>query len=212
MRRTALVALSAVVFALPVLAQAPAGWKLRADRSTSAADPDAPGPIRFSAMGSGFHAINPQAAVYWNPSNIATGEYTLKASFKLVRPSGHTNYYGLVFGGSDLEGPAQTYLYFMVAQDASWLIKRRNGDASTQIVAQNADRVVQVPEEGGSSTNALEVRVTAAKIDYVVNGVTVHSAPRSGLTAHTDGIYGLRVNHQLEVHVDGLAVTKPALR
>ena len=58
------------------------------------------------------------------------------------------------------------------------------------------------------STNALEVRVLADKIEYVVNGTTVHTTPKTGLTAKTDGIYGIRVNHQLEVQVDGFAVSK----
>ena len=54
--------------------------------------------------------------------------------------------------------------------------------------------------------NALEVRVSGDKIDYVVNGTTVHSTPKTGMK--TDGIYGIRVNHQLEVQVDGVAATK----
>jgi hypothetical protein len=74
-------------------------------------------------MGTGFHATNPQAAVYWNPANTASGAYTLKGTFTLMKPSGHTNYYGLIFGGSDLAGPKQSYLYFLVAQDGTWLIK-----------------------------------------------------------------------------------------
>ena len=45
------------------------------------------------------------------------------------------------------------------------------------------------------------MRVGADKVDFVVNGTVVHSMPKSGLK--TDGIYGLRVNHQLEVMVDG---------
>jgi len=52
------------------------------------------------------------------------------------------------------------------------------------------------------------VRVEPDKIEYVVNGTTVHTTPKTGPTAKTDGIYGLRVNHLLEVHVDGLAVSK----
>ena len=97
----------------PVAAQSTAGWKVRADRSTSATDPDAAGKIQFMAMGKGFHAVNPQAAVYWNPANAAKGPYTLKGTFTLNEPSGHTNYYGLVFGGSSLEGANQAYLYFL---------------------------------------------------------------------------------------------------
>ena len=48
----------------------------------------------------------------------------------------------------------------------------------------------------------------ADKIDYVVNGEVVHSTPKTGSTAKRDGIYGIRINHLLEVQVDGLAVTK----
>jgi hypothetical protein len=206
--------LSAAVIALlavaPLVAQAPAGWKLRADRSTSASDPDAAGTIKFVTMGNGFHATNPQAAVYWNPANTATGAYTVKGTFTLMKPSGHTNYYGLAFGGSDLEGPNQNSLYFLVAQDGTWLVKRREGDAATKdVAAKAASDAVKKPDATGKSTNALEVRVGADKIDYVVNGTTVHTTPKTGLTAKTDGIYGIRVNHQLEVHVDGFAVSKP---
>jgi hypothetical protein len=193
---------------VPLVAQAPQGWKVRADRSTSASDPDAAGTIKFVTMGTGFHATNPQAAVYWTPANTATGNYTLKGTFTLMKPSGHTNYYGLVFGGSDLEGPKQSYLYFLVAQDGTWLVKRREGDASTQDVAKAANDAVKKPDASGKSTNALEVRVAANKIDYLVNGTTVHSTPKTGMTAKTDGVYGIRVNHQLEVHIDGLAVSK----
>src|SRR4051812_27427792 len=186
----------------PLVAQAPKGWKMRVDRSTEASDPDAPGEIKFTTQGDGFHAINPQAAVYWNPANTAAGNYTLKGTFKLMKPSGHTNYYGLIFGGSDLGGPAQKYLYFLVAQDGTWLVKRRDGDASTEnVVAKTPSDAVKKPDATGQSTNALEVRVGADKIDYVVNATTVHSMPKSGAAARTDGIYGIRVNHQLEVQI-----------
>src|SRR5476651_916513 len=119
---TATLALACFV-AVPVIAQAPKGWMVRADRSTSASDPDGAGAIKFVTMGTGFHATNPQAAVYWSPANTVSGIYILKGTFTLMKPSGHTNYYGLVFGGRDLEGAKQSYLYFVVAQNGTWLIK-----------------------------------------------------------------------------------------
>jgi hypothetical protein len=187
---------------ISLAAQAPKGWMVRADRSTSASDPDAAGAIKFVTMGSGFHATNPQAAVYWNPANTAAGAYTVKGTFILQKPSGHTNYYGLIFGGSDLDNAKQSYLYFLVAQDGTWLVKRRNGDADVQnVVAKTANDAVKKPDASGKSTNALEVRVGADKVDYVVNGTVVHSMPKAGLK--TDGIYGIRVNHLLELHIDG---------
>ncbi len=209
MKRYVDIAVLALVTLTPLIGQAPKGWKQRIDRSTSASDPDAEGQIKFVTMGSGFHATNPQAAVFWSPANTATGSYTLKGTFTLMKPSGHNNYYGLAFGGSDLEGPQQSYLYFLVAQNGTWIIKRRDGDAKTENVApRTPNDAVTKPDAGGKSTNTLEVRVGADKIDYAVNGTVVHSTPKSGATAKTDGIYGIRVNHQLEVQVDGLTVSR----
>jgi hypothetical protein len=101
--------------------------------------------------------------VFWNPANTMTGNYTLKGTFKLLKPSGHTNYYGLVFGGSELEGANQNYLYFLVAQDGSWLVKRRNGEATENVVAKTPSDAVKKPDASGVSTNALEVRVLAGQ-------------------------------------------------
>jgi hypothetical protein len=181
---------------------------MRVDRSTASSDPDAPGDIKFVTNGAGFHATNPQAAVYWNPANTATDNYVLKASFRLEKPSGHTNYYGLVFGGSGLEGAQQTYLYFVVAQDGTWLLKSRAGAATPIVAPKTPNDAVKKLDANGQATNALEVRVGADKIDFVVNGVVVHSEPKSGALAKVDGIYGIRINHLLEVQVDGLGVSK----
>ncbi len=202
MKRLFAAALLASFAAAPLVAQAPKGWKVRADRSTNASDPDAAGEIKFMTMGQGFHAVNPQAAVYWNPANTATGNYTVKGTFTLLKPSNHTNYYGLIFGGSNLDNANQSYTYFLVAQDGTWLVKKREGDANaSDVVRKTPNDAVKKPDASGKSTNALEVRVAADKIDYVVNGTVVHSMPKTGVK--TDGIYGIRVNHQLEVQIDG---------
>jgi hypothetical protein len=203
MKRTFFAIALAALATAPLFAQAPQGWRERIDRSTNAQDPDAPGPVKFMAMGTGFHATNPQAAVYWNPANTASGNYTIKGTFVLQKPSNHTNYYGLIFGGSELEGAAQKYVYFMVAQDGTWLIKHRDGNNTMDVAARAPNAAVKKPDDSGKSTNVLEVRVQADKIDYVVNGTVVHSTPKTGMTANTNGIYGIRVNHFLEVHIDG---------
>src|ERR1035437_584426 len=208
MKRHVHVALLAMLAFAPLVAQTPQGWKQRVDRSQSATDPDAAGAIKFVTQGSGFHATNPQAAVYWNPANTASGTYTLKGTFTLMKPSGQVNYYGLVFGGSALEGAQQSYLYFMVAQNGTWLIKSRNGEATSTIGANTPNDAVKKPDDTGKSTNVLEVRVGAGKIDFVVNGVVVHTEPKTGALAKTDGIYGIRVNHLLELHIDGIGVSQ----
>jgi hypothetical protein len=205
MKRTgwmgAFVALVMVIIAIAA-AQAPKGWMVRADRSTSASDPDAAGTIKFTTASGGFHAVNPQAAVFWNPANTASGAYTVKGTFVLQKPSGHTNYYGLIFGGSDLDNAKQSYTYFLVAQDGTFLVKKRDGDANTENVAPKAPSdAIKKPDASGKSTNALEVRVGTDKIDYVVNDKVVHTMPKRGVK--TDGVYGIRVNHLLDVQIEG---------
>ena len=209
MKRHMFIAMLTLAAVVPLAAQAPKGWKMRVDRSTSASDPDGSGDIKFVTEGSGFHATNPKAAVYWDPAKKATGNYTLKGTFTLLKPSGHPNYYGLIFGGSDLEGPQQNYLYFVVAQNGMWLIKHREGDAGTSNVSpKTPNDAVKKPDDTGKSVNTLEVRVGADKVDFVVNGTVVHSEPKTGALAKTDGIVGIRVNHLLDVQIDGFGVSK----
>ena len=208
MKRYLMVALAiSTIAAATVAAQGTAGWKQRIDRSTSATDPDPAGEVKFMAMGGGFHTANPSAAIFWNPKNVASGNYTLKATFAQNQRSSHPNYLGLMFGGKDLDGAAQSYTYFTVAQNGTWLVKQRNGEATKDILARAANPAVVQLDASGKATNTLEVRVLADKIDYVVNGTVVGSSPKTGVP--TDGIYGFRINHALpEVMITGLSLSK----
>jgi hypothetical protein len=138
------------------------------------------------------------------------GSYTLSGTFTLLEPSGHVNYYGLVYGGGELEGSGQNYLYFLVAQDGSFLVKHRAGDETTHDVqARTPHYAVMAADANGRSVNALEVRVGADATDFVVNGVVVFTAPKTGMAARTDGIWGARINHTLPATlVEGLRVTQ----
>src|SRR5687767_2446856 len=224
MNRFLSTALVAAIAIAPVLAQAPAGWQVRADRSTSATDPDGAGDIKFTTIPGGFRANNPTAAIYWNPANTAKGNYTLRGTFKLLEPSGHTNFYGLFVGGRALEGTDQSYLYFVVAQDGSFLIRKRAGDrmpdpnapargrggrgpqAITEDVARSKNAAVRQPGTDGTSTNTLEIRVAGDTLNFAVNGTVVHTMPKGDVA--TDGIYGIRVNHLLNVEITDFALAR----
>jgi len=202
------IVLAALLALAPAFAQAPKGWKMHGDHSSEASDPDAPGVNKFVVSGSGFHATNPMAAIYWNPANTATGNYTLKGTFKLIKSTGYDEYYGLIFGGSALEGGMQSYLYFMITDDGTYLIKQRDGSSTHGVSPKTPSDAVKKPGADGTATNALEVRVKADKIDFVINGTVVTTLPKTGAAAKTDGIYGIRINHQLDVQIDGFGMTK----
>jgi hypothetical protein len=188
-----------------------AGWKQRVDASTEASDPDPAGRVKFEAIPGGFHTANPQAAVFYHPSNTVTGNYTLKGTFSQNARSSHVNFIGFVFGGKDLGGAMENYTYFMVApQDGTYIVKQRlgsdNNNTKTVVNKAPSDAIVKLDADG-KATNTIEVRVMADKIDYVVNGKVVASTPKAGI--NTDGVWGLRVNHALpDVSITGLSVTK----
>ena len=206
MLRRSLLTVFIALLAAPVAAQAPAGWMVRVDRSQSASDPDGAADIKFMTMGTGFHVTGGPAGTFWNPADTASGDFTLGGSFRLMKPSGHTNYYGLIFGGSNLGAANQTYIYFLVAQNGNYLIKHRVGDEVHDIQASTPHAAVNTPGDNGQSTNELEVRVAGNSISYVVNGQVVHTTPKSGMTSMTDGLVGVRVNHQLDVHIDNFGL------
>jgi hypothetical protein len=205
MRVRALFVLVIVSLVASVSAQVPQGWKMRVDQSQDAEDPDDRPDLTFTTSNGGFHVKGGPAGVFWNPANTGTGDYTLKATFRLNMPSNHTNFYGLVFGGSGLDGASQRYTYFVVAQNGMYLVRQRNGDAVTDVQRRTAHEAVRQPGADGTSENAIEVRVAGDTVSFVINGTVVHTAPKSSMPA--DGIAGFRVNHVLDVGVQGFAVS-----
>jgi hypothetical protein len=193
---------------VPLAAQAPEGWRVRIDRSENASDPDDVPDLKVAAIGKGFRATGGPAGTFWNPANRVTGNYTARATFNLMKPSGHVNYYGLVFGGSDLEGVAQKYVYFMVAQNGTYIIRSRAGEQVQDVRERVQHAAVRQPGADGRSTNTLEVRLAGNTISYVINGTVVHTTPKSGATATTDGLVGIRINHVLDVQVENFEVVR----
>jgi hypothetical protein len=191
---------------MPLAAQVPAGMKMRVDRSTSAQDPDDNPELKVVTAGKGFRVTGGPAGVFWMPTNTATGNYTVRATFTLMQPSNHRNYYGLVFGGSDLEGAAQAYHYFMVAQDGSFMVKQQAGGKAPTIQGSTKHQAIRTPDAKGQSVNTLEVRVAGDTISFVVNDTVVHTMPKGGIK--TDGLVGVRVNHVLDVQIEGFELRK----
>ena len=212
MKRYLALAVATIAIASATLsAQSTAGWKQRIDASTDASDPDPAGEVKFTAIPGGFQTSNPKAAVFFNPANTVTGTYTLKGTFAQNARSSHVNYIGFVFGAKDLAGPTESYTYFLVApQNGTFLVKQRTGagNADTKdVVAKMASDAIVKLDANGKASNTLEVRVSAAKIDYVVNGTVVTSTPKTGI--NTDGVWGMRVNHAMpDVSITGLSAAK----
>ena len=194
------VAIAALVVPLALQAQSggvtAGGWESRLDRGTDA-DPV----LSFMPMGDGVHATTAGrgAAIFWRASDTHSGDYTISASFTQMEQSDHPNAYGLFFGGSNLSAENQQYSYFVVREDGQYLIKKRMGGETPDVVSWTPHAAVTQLDAQGQSTNVLSVEVGGDQVRFLVNGTEVSSQPRSAVD--TDGISGLRVNHQLNVHI-----------
>jgi hypothetical protein len=188
------------------------GWQRRID-------PNAPSgaPPKFVAMGSGFHATTGSRAIYWRAGDVASGNYRVGATFTLTKAPGHAESYGLIFAGKDLTGPNQNYMYFTLGGNGTYLIKHRAGDAAAMIHTvkdwTSSDAIAK-PDASGKSTDKLEVVVGADKIQYLINGKEVYSMDRAkavgagNMLSSTDGIAGIRVSHNLDVHISDFKISK----
>ena len=196
-------AIAALAISLSVQAQSGGvtanGWEARLDRGT-----DASSVLNFMSMGDGVHATTSGrgAAIFWRPSNTHSGTYTISASFTQMEPSDHPNAYGLFFGGSNLSADNQRYSYFVIREDGQYLIKKRMGGQTPNVVSWTPHSAITELDAQGRATNVLSVEVGSSQVRFLVNGTEVSSQPRSAVDL--DGISGLRVNHQLNVHIGAL--------
>lgn len=184
-------------------ASAPAGWQVRLDRANA----DRNG-IAFSTMGTGLHVTGGPAAIYWNPANAAQNTYTVEATFTQMKAPTHAEAYGLFWGGNNLTEANQEYLYFVIRKDGKYLVRHRAG-AETHNVAEWTEHASIVKEGAdGKQVNTLRVEVTASASRLFANGQLIREIPRSGMAGNTNGLAGLRVNHNLDVHIEGFAVRR----
>ncbi len=212
-RRVLLVALIAAL-AVPIAAQVQPAWKVRIDGSQSASAPDANPNLKFTTTGKGFHVAGGPGALFWDPAHTVKGIYSVKATFTLLKPSDTVTHYGLVFGGTGIEGSAPTYVYFTIAQDGTFQIRHRAGGEVHEMDT-SLHFAVRKPNASGQSTNTLEVQVAPTAVSYLINGAVVDATPtRSGTgsyteTGKTNGIVGVRIDDHIDVQVDGFEVKAP---
>jgi hypothetical protein len=179
----------------------PAGWHARTDHDAPLTN------VKFVVMNPGQHVTLGPAAIFWRDADTASGNFAVEAKFWQFEAPRHREGYGLFIGGSDLAGPAQRYTYFIIAGVGQFLVKRRNGD-STTVVSGNwsANPAVAQQDAAGKAENTLRIQVAGGKASFLVNGTEVYSTDASGLD--TQGIVGYRVNHNLNVHLGPLAITR----
>jgi hypothetical protein len=212
MRTFTLTALALAV-AIPVAAQQadpdkpakgggklPAGWQARTDKDAALDN------VRFESMGPGWHVTTGPAVILWRPGDQAQGDFEASATLIQTKAPTHPEAYGIFVGGQALQGPEQSYTYFLVRGDGKFLIKRRAGTTTTNVTEGWTENAAVVKaNEAGSQQNTLSIQRTGDRVRFLANGTEVHSAPAAEVAA---GQAGLRINHNLDVHVGSFTFTK----
>jgi hypothetical protein len=186
------------------------GWQARADANAPITD------AKFTKEGDAFHIVTGPAIGYWNPANTASGNYTVKATFKepkFQNLNDHPHPYGVFIGGNDMGTDNQTYMYCAAYGNGTY-ITRGFGPAPFQIGRRTPDAAVaKAAGIGQPVEQEIALSVNGDKVECSINGKTVASIDKSAIVGpgklkSLDGVYGIRSAHNTEVFVTGFGMTK----
>jgi hypothetical protein len=189
----------------------PAGWSARLDRTTATL-----ANLSFAPMGAGLHVTTGPSGILWREADLATGSFHTIATFTQTKKPQHPEAYGLFVAGRNLNGPDASYVYVIVRGNGMYTIRKGGaiGAPSTNLTTGGdangwlASDAVTKEDEAGKAKNVIEVSGDAAtkKLTFTVNGKVVGVVDAPG--GDIKGLIGLRVNHNLDLHIDGFAVHK----
>jgi len=186
------------------------GWKGRVDRRPASSGKTL-NDSKFASEGGAFRMSVGPAAIYWNDANTAKGDYEVKASFtELKMTASHPHSFGIFIGGSALESDTEKLAYCIVYGDGTYSVKTFSGAKVTTVVDRAANEALHKADANGKSTNEVGWRGKGGKASCGVNGTEVKTFEKTELVGADkldsfDGVYGIRVSHNLELTVSGLA-------
>ncbi len=189
--------------------EVPEGWEVRLDHPSDeiiiGSSPDS-SDLYFVNMTPGWHITTGPAGIFYHPANTASGAFTIHTELHFFNPEGRNREgYGIFWGGKNLQNQNQEYLYFLLRNTGEFLIKKRLGENTELIQNWTPHDAIKVYEntEEFSVKNDLSVTVGEQTIFYI-NGEEAASYPSSAL--ENDGIFGLRVNHSVNLHISDLGL------
>lgn len=189
------------------------GWKGKVD-ARAASQGKTVNDSKFAMSGNKIDLKIGPAAIYWNDANKAAGNYEVKATFTENKHNpGHPHSYGIFIGGSDLETANQAFAYCIVYANGNYAAKYFHGADVVTIADRVASPAIKKADASGVATNEIGWRVADGKASCVINGTAVQTWNASDLVGADklksfDGIYGVRVSHNLDITMTPIAITK----
>ena len=193
------------------------GWVGRIDPKEASAG-DKLGNAKLAKEGDAMRVTTGPAVAYWTPDNKASGNYTVKATFrepKYMSLNNHPHPYGIFIAGNDMGTDQQSYLYCAAYGNGNFIV-RGFGPAPFQMNGRGtaSPAVNKAAGPGEPVTQDIALSVKGDKVECAINGTVVGTYDRSALVSDgklksTDGVYGLRFSHNTDAIVTGFTLTKP---
>jgi hypothetical protein len=162
---------------------------------------------KYTVNGGRWEIQTGPAHITFAPKDSAKGEYQVSTTIDQLEKPKHPEAYGVFVGGSNLTDPAkQKYGYFVIRGTGEYLIKVRNGENTTSVVDWTASPKLPKEDASGKAEYKVTVHVAPDTVHFIVNGNLVTAVPKSKFP--TDGIAGIRVNHNLHVSFTPLEISK----
>jgi hypothetical protein len=190
-----------------------AGWKARVDRRPLSQGKTV-NDSKLVSDGVALRLSVGPAGNFWNDSHVAKGDYTVKATFdELKMAASHPHSYGIFIGGHDLESDKESLMYCIAYGNGTYSIKTFHGEKVTTLVNTEASPALHKADANGEAKNEIGWSVKGGKASCMINGQTVKTLESSDVIAadkltSLDGVYGIRVSHNLELQVSGLTMAK----
>src|SRR5262245_61260924 len=156
-----------------------AGWQGKIDPKEVAAGMKLE-ESKLSKSGNDLMVTTGPAVTYWNPANKATGNYTVKATFKepsYMNVNNHPHPYGIVIGGNDMGTDQQSFLYCAAYGNGTFIV-RGFGPAPFQLNGGRgaADPAVnKAAAKGEPVQQEIAVTVSTDSVSCAINGKQVAS-------------------------------------
>lgn len=194
-----------------------AGWQGKIDPGEASRGAKLEG-AKLEKVGEDLHVTTGPAVAYWNPSNVASGDYTVKATFteeKFMGLNNHPHPYGVFIGGSEMGTDKERYLYCTAYGDGRFIVRGFSGDSTFRLNGRGESNAAihKASGVGASVTQEIALSVKGDKVECAINGQTVGSYDKSAAVGpnkltSTDGVYGIRFGHNTDAVVKGLTMTK----
>jgi hypothetical protein len=180
---------------------APAGYIARTDRADQSIQN-----ASYAASGDTWEVKTGPAHILYAAKDSASGVYGATTTIEQLEAPRHPEAYGIFIGGSNLDQPSQRYTYFLVRGGGEYMIRVRDGGGTRDVAGWTANPNVPKADANGHATYKLTAHVAPDTVHFLVNDKLVAAVPKADIPS--EGIAGLRINHNLHVKTSGIRIER----